>query len=133
MGRRTTRTSAFKGKEPPASAGRSRRGDEVCARILTEGLKAFGKRGFDGATTRRIAKAARVNLPARQYYFGGKEGLHRACSEEVVQRYLQHVGVPAGEALARLKGDLAPEGARALLKSVMRRAPGPNDEYHCVR
>lgn len=121
---RRTGQVADAGDTPPVAVPRSRRGDEVHARILAEALKAFGRHGFRGATTRQIAEAAQVNLPALQYYFGGKEGLYRACACEVVRRYLEHVSGPALESVARLKGDLAPGEARALLKAVMRALAG---------
>lgn len=44
----------------------------------------FGLYGFEGATTREIAKAAGANLAAITYHFGSKEALHIAVAEHVV-------------------------------------------------
>jgi AcrR family transcriptional regulator len=38
----------------------------------------FAAHGYEAASTRLLAERAGVNLPAIQYYFGSKEGLHRA-------------------------------------------------------
>ena len=57
------------------------------AAILAAAMAAFGEQGYAGATTRQIAEAAGVTLPAIAYHFGGKEGLHLACAEAIVERY----------------------------------------------
>jgi len=44
----------------------------------------FAAAGYERTSTRAIARRARVSLPALQYYFGGKPGLHRACIEYIV-------------------------------------------------
>jgi len=44
----------------------------------------FGNLGYERTSTRAIARRAGVSLPALQYYFGGKEGLHRACAAYMV-------------------------------------------------
>lgn len=47
-------------------------------------MKVFADEGFARASTRRIAAAAGVNPPALQYYFDGKDGLHRACADLII-------------------------------------------------
>jgi AcrR family transcriptional regulator len=64
------------------------RGEETRARIITTALRVFGEEGFNKASTRRIATDAGVNPPALQYYFGGKEGLHRACAQFIIDRVM---------------------------------------------
>ena len=49
------------------------------ARILEAALACFSEQGFDGATTREIARRAGVNLGLIQYHFDGKEPLWRAA------------------------------------------------------
>jgi TetR/AcrR family transcriptional regulator, regulator of cefoperazone and chloramphenicol sensitivity len=44
----------------------------------------FGSLGYERTSTRAIARRAGVSLPALQYYFGGKEGLHRDCAAYIV-------------------------------------------------
>ena len=67
------------------------RGEETRARIITAALRVFGEEGFNEASTRQIAADAGVNPPALQYYFGGKEGLHRACAQFIIDRMLSIV------------------------------------------
>jgi AcrR family transcriptional regulator len=43
----------------------------------------FAQRGYDGATVKELAEAAGVNISLVSYYFNGKEGLYRACLEEL--------------------------------------------------
>ena len=47
-------------------------------RILEAAEHGFGDLGFDGASLRQLAQAARVNLATVYYYFGSKEGLMEA-------------------------------------------------------
>jgi AcrR family transcriptional regulator len=67
------------------------RGEETRARIVATALRVFGEEGFNKASTRQIAADADVNPPALQYYFGGKEGLHRACAQHIIDRMLSIV------------------------------------------
>ena len=64
------------------------RGEETRARIITTALRVFGEEGYIKASTRQIAAEAGVNPPALQYYFGGKEGLHRACGQFIADRVM---------------------------------------------
>jgi TetR/AcrR family transcriptional regulator, regulator of cefoperazone and chloramphenicol sensitivity len=64
------------------------RGEETRARIVTTALRVFGEEGFNKASTRQIAADAGVNPPALQYYFGSKEGLHRACAQFITDRVM---------------------------------------------
>jgi AcrR family transcriptional regulator len=57
------------------------------ARILEAGMRCFAREGFAGATTRMIAAEAGVTLPVIAYHFGNKEGLHRACAQEIVDQH----------------------------------------------
>jgi AcrR family transcriptional regulator len=59
------------------------RGLEARQRIIDVAIRAFGNLGFDNASTRAIAKLARVNLGSLRYYFGSKEKLYRACAEHI--------------------------------------------------
>lgn len=95
------------------------RGEAARRRILAAALRAFAEKGFKAATTRDIAQAAGVNLPALKYYFGGKPGLYLACAEEIAARYQARMApsvTAAAEALAR---PMSPEAARAHLKAVI--------------
>ncbi|HYE47316.1 MAG TPA: CerR family C-terminal domain-containing protein [Caulobacter sp.] len=100
-------------------AGGYRKGEAARQRILDAALAAFGEGGFKGATTRQIAEAAGVNLPALKYYFGGKEGLYLACAEEIVERYRGRMLGPIEAALAPLEAEPTPAAARTALKRIM--------------
>ncbi|WP_374530529.1 TetR family transcriptional regulator [Novosphingobium sp.] len=64
------------------------KGNETTAqRILLAGMRCFAREGFAGATTRMIAAEAEVTLPVIAYYFGNKDGLHRACAKEIVEQH----------------------------------------------
>ena len=44
----------------------------------------FAARGFDGVSTRELARAAKVNISAITYYFGGKDGLYHAVLRQLI-------------------------------------------------
>jgi len=113
------RTADSKAETPDLPPAGYRKGEEARERILEAALKAFGTAGFKGATTRQIAEDAGVNLPALTYYFGGKEGLYRACAREIVGRYERRMLTLVAGAHADLRKGLKPNDARALLKQVM--------------
>lgn len=71
--RPTARSSAIHNEptQPPDAA----------AKILDAALQAFAANGFDGATTREIARSAGVPLGLIQYHFGGKLKLWQAAVE----------------------------------------------------
>jgi len=79
------------------------RGEETRNRILSAALRVFAAEGYDGASTRALARAAGVNLPAIQYYFGNKEGLYRAVIDhisETVEQRLAPVVRQIGDAVS---------------------------------
>lgn len=82
--------------ERPVRAPRHRadaayaRGEETRRRIIDVALRLFSERGFEGASTREIAKAAGVNAPALQYYFDNKEGVYRACAQYIADSLTAH-------------------------------------------
>ncbi|HBT75485.1 MAG TPA: hypothetical protein DEB39_00855 [Planctomycetaceae bacterium] len=59
--------------------------------LIEAGVEVFGKYGYDGATTRQIARTAGVNLAAIPYYFGGKEELYRATVQWIVDSLRDNV------------------------------------------
>jgi AcrR family transcriptional regulator len=71
-------------RHKPATEGGYQRGEETRARIIDAALRLFGAHGFDGASTRDIAREAGVNAPALQYYFDNKEGVYLACIDYFV-------------------------------------------------
>jgi TetR/AcrR family transcriptional regulator, regulator of cefoperazone and chloramphenicol sensitivity len=110
--------SRIEGQDREVSGGYAK-GEASRQRILEAALAAFGEGGFKGATTRQIAEAAGVNLPALKYYFGGKEGLYLACAETIVERYRARMVEPILRTQAMLEARHTPEEARAALKIVL--------------
>jgi len=70
----------------------SSRRDATREKLLAAALDVFGRYGFDGASTRRLADAAGVNLQASPYYFSGKEGLYIATAEYLTEMITDHIG-----------------------------------------
>ena len=98
------------------------RGEHTRQRLLEAGIELFGELGYERASTRAIARHAGVSLPALQYYFGGKEGLHQACMEYITQDVRSRL-IPAAERvrLALARADLT----RAELLELLRAVLGP--------
>ena len=67
-------------KDAGRAATGYRKGEETRQRILEAALQVFATTGYNGASTRQITESAGVTLPALRYYFGGKEGLYKACA-----------------------------------------------------
>ncbi|MEV1169319.1 TetR family transcriptional regulator [Nonomuraea sp. NPDC049784] len=59
---------------------KQRDAERTKARILQAALEEFAAKGFAGARVGEIAARAGVNKQLISYYFGGKEGLHRALT-----------------------------------------------------
>lgn len=56
--------------------------DDTRERILQAGTRLFAQNGLAGTSVRDIAEAAKANVSLVSYYFGGKEGLFKACIEK---------------------------------------------------
>lgn len=78
------------------------RGEDTRLRILQTALELFAADGYEGASTRTLAKRAGVNLPAIQYYFGSKEGLYHAVIEQIAERMEARIGPVTAEIRAAL-------------------------------
>jgi TetR/AcrR family transcriptional regulator, regulator of cefoperazone and chloramphenicol sensitivity len=96
------------------------RGEHTRQRLLEAGIELFAELGYERASTRAIARRAGVSLPALQYYFGGKEGLHRACAEYITEDVRSRLG-PAAERVRRALGsrDLTRAELLELLRAVV--------------
>jgi TetR/AcrR family transcriptional regulator, regulator of cefoperazone and chloramphenicol sensitivity len=89
------------------------RGEHTRRRLLDAGIELFAELGYERASTRAIARRAGVSLPALQYYFGGKEGLHRACAEYITEDVRSRLG-PAAERVRLALGRRHLTGAELL-------------------
>ncbi len=91
-------------------------GEASRARILEAAGKLFAEHSFSSVSTRRIAKAAAVNLSAIGYHFGGKEELYGA----VLRQLVADTEPMIGPAIAHLDaGVAAAKGDRQKLAAVM--------------
>lgn len=52
-------------------------------RLIETAIDRFGRMGFDGASTRDIARASGTAMSSITYHFGGKEGLYLACADHI--------------------------------------------------
>lgn len=52
-------------------------------RLLETAIDRFGRRGFEGASTREIARASGTAMSSITYHFGGKEGLYLAAADYI--------------------------------------------------
>ncbi len=96
------------------------KGDETRRTILKAALAEFGDHGFNAATTRGIATRANVTLPSLSYYFGNKEGVYRACAQEIVDRYVEAMAATAGTAMSGSKA-VSRDSCAIELRQVVRR------------
>jgi len=99
---------------PHYRRARRDRGAETRAQLIDAALDVFGRLGYEGASTREIAKAANANLAAIVYHFGGKEALHIAVAEHVAGSILAKVG-PALAMAAEPAATATPAAARVML------------------
>jgi AcrR family transcriptional regulator len=108
-----TRTGARRGRSTEATR----------ERLIDAALDAFGLNGFDGASTRDIARRAGANLAAIPYHFGGKEGLHRAVAQHIVDNIRANVGPLLDATEAHLEQEkLSPALAHRMLHLTIDRA-----------
>ncbi len=94
------------------------RGAETRARLIEAALDVFGRLGFEGASTRLIAKEAGANLAAIVYHFGSKEALHIAVAEHIVTAVRARIGPTLATAGAP-EAAATPASARAALERLL--------------
>lgn len=61
--------------------------DGTRERLLAQGARLFAERGYDAMNLREVCAAARANLCAVKYYFGGKAAFYQACVRHVWSRH----------------------------------------------
>ncbi len=90
--------------------------DDTREALILAGLRLFGTNGFEGTSTRAIAREAKANSAMIAYYFGGKEGLRTACAEWVVTR----IGRLAGSVSVPPPEQLTPDKALDVMERILR-------------
>jgi AcrR family transcriptional regulator len=99
--------------KPGKSNRRVKRG-EARDRLLEAAIDLFGRRGYDGVSTREIAGLAKVNLAGIAYNFGGKQGLYRDCIRHIAETVRAGL-LAAGVADAAAQLPETPEAAKQML------------------
>jgi AcrR family transcriptional regulator len=104
-------------KSSPVARAATSPADQTRQALIHAGLKLFGTKGFDGASTREIAAEAKANIGSIAYHFGGKEGLRAACAQHIVET-VQGI---AAQVLAQPEGagPMPPQEARARLERAL--------------
>lgn len=74
--------------DEPAETVRRLSSDERRRQILVAAMAVFGTRGYEGATTDEVARAAGVSQPYVVRLFGSKENLFLATIEDALARLL---------------------------------------------
>lgn len=84
-------------------------------RLIEAGLHLFGRKGFDGTSTRELAAHAETNIASIAYHFGGKAGLRTACVQRVGHQVsaVFDMSLTAGE-------PATPEAARGRIEALVR-------------
>jgi AcrR family transcriptional regulator len=87
----------------------------VSKTLLQTAVEQFGRLGFEGASTRDIARASGTAMSSITYHFGGKEGLYLAAADHIAES-IAVFQMPVLKA-ALETGTASPEAAReAILK-----------------
>ena len=73
-------------KSRPPARRRQQRSLATRERLVAAALQVFASHGFEGATTREIARRAGVALAALPYHFTTKEALWRAAADRIFAR-----------------------------------------------
>ena len=107
-------------RKEPSQTRRARRdrGADTRAQLIEAALDTFGRFGYEGASTREIAKAAGANLAAIVYHFGGKEGLHVAVAEHIATSIAKKIG-PTLASVAGPDSTATPAAARTALHKLI--------------
>jgi AcrR family transcriptional regulator len=87
-------------------------------KLLEAAIDLFGRRGYDGVSTREIAGLAKVNLAGIAYNFGGKQGLYRDCIRHIAETVRAGL-LAAGVADAAAELPATSEAAMRLLHSMV--------------
>lgn len=91
-------------------------------RLLETAVDHFGRYGFEGASTRRIAAASGTAMSSITYHFGGKEGLYLAAARHIGEQIEARQRDATTAAVAALEGpeEGVIDGAVAMIQSFAR-------------
>jgi AcrR family transcriptional regulator len=102
--------------------------DETRATLIRAALRLFGKKGFEGTSTREIAAEAKANIGSIAYHFGCKEGLREATADHIVETIQSIAAQTLGTAqpldAAQTDGARDPQAAQAQMVATLERMVG---------
>lgn len=90
------------------------------ARILKAAVTVFTDKGFNGASTRDIARAADTNQGLITYYFSSKESLWQAAADELFKTLDNRLQAKLSGELAELRATDSRQYAREFIKEYVR-------------
>lgn len=85
----------------------------IMERLLQTAVEQFGLQGFEGASTRDIAKASGTAMSSITYHFGGKEGLYLAAADYIAA-CIKERQAPGLDAARRAIGGSREQAAEAV-------------------
>lgn len=88
-------------------------------KILYAALEIFGNKGFAASGTREIATLAKVNQPAINYHFKGKEQLYLACADFIIDRFQTQTVASDLDMEAFFAQGSSPAQGRDMLKTII--------------
>ena len=77
--------------QAPVPGARDRQRTTTRSVVIAAALELFSRRGFDGTALPEVASRSGVAVPLIVYHFKSKDGLWRACVDEVYARVDAHV------------------------------------------
>lgn len=117
---------------PAKKRGSYKTSDEVRRRLLEAAMTEFATHGFEGASTRAIARRAEAHQPQINYHFESKDALWRAVMDSLLEEVDEFLRPPSGEIReameSTIRGLVRFAAARPELNRIMiheASAPGP--------
>jgi AcrR family transcriptional regulator len=117
------------GRRSPVSEDRQRDADRSRRLLMEAGIAEFSAHGLSGSRVSAIAARAGVNKQLISYYFGGKQGLYEAISDQ--WRRDEQAAVDSATPLPELAAEYvrqtmrAPDLARLVIREGLDGSPGP--------
>lgn len=89
IGKNVNRVTPSRSKASPDPGPRLTLKQDARSELLRAAKHLFARKGLSGTTIRDIAQEAGMNSAQISYYFENKEGLYRACLEDIGQAELE--------------------------------------------
>ena len=102
----------------------------VSKTLLQTAIEQFGRLGFEGASTRDIARASGTAMSSITYHFGGKEGLYLAAADHIAESIaaMQAPVLEAVKAAGAPSREAAVEALLAIIDSMAMMMLSPESE-----